>query len=53
VEIAEVIQNLNVVAEETSFFVNDAGVTTVDENGAKKGIVDFESLMTQIEADKF
>lgn len=50
--IAEVIQNLNVVAEETSFFVNDSGVTSVDADGVKKGIADFERLMTQIEADK-
>lgn len=51
--IAEVIQNLNIVAEETSFFVNDQGTTTVDAEGTKKGIADFERLMTQIEADKF
>lgn len=51
--IAEVIQNLNVVAEETSFFVNDQGATTADAEGTKKGIADFERLMTQIEADKF
>lgn len=51
--IAEVIQNLNVVAEETSAFINDAGITSVDPEGSKKGIADFERLMTQIEADKF
>lgn len=50
--IAEVIQNLNVVAEETSFFVNNSGVTSIDADGNKKGIADFERLMTQIEADK-
>jgi hypothetical protein len=50
--IAEVIENLNVVAEETSFFVNNNGTTQVDSEGNKKGIADFERLMTQIEADK-
>lgn len=51
--IAQVIQNLNVVAEETSFFINDQGITTVDADGDKKGIADFEQLMTQIEVNKF
>jgi hypothetical protein len=50
--LAEVIQNLNVVAEGTSFFVNDAGVTSTDPDGFKKGLEDFESLMGQIQADK-
>ena len=50
--IAEVVQNLNVVAEDTSFNVSDLGVTTVDPNGFKKGIVDFETLMTQVQTDK-
>jgi len=50
--IAEVIQNLNVVAEDTSFFVNDDGVTSADPDGVKKGIEDFELLMSQVQADK-
>ena len=50
--IAEVIQNLNVVAEDTSFFVDDNGVTSDDPDGVKKGIEDFELLMTQVQADK-
>ena len=50
--IAEVIQNLNIVAENTSTFVSDEGVTSVDPDGFKKGIVDFESLMIQVQADK-
>ena len=50
--IAEVVQNLNVVAEDTSFNVSDLGVTTVDPDGFKKGIVDFETLMTQVQSDK-
>ena len=50
--IAEVIQNLNTVAEATSSFVNDAGEPAVDPDGFKKGIIDFETLMTQVQADK-
>ena len=38
VGIAEVVQNLNTVAETTSSFVSDAGVTTSDPDGFKKGI---------------
>ena len=53
ISIAEVVQNLNTIALYTSVFVDDNGVTSVDPEGAKKGIVDFENLMTQIEADKF
>ena len=50
--IAEVIQNLNIVAEDTSNFISDAGVTTADPDGFKKGIIDFETLMTQVQTDK-
>jgi hypothetical protein len=50
--IAEVVQNLNTVAEATSTFVNDAGVTSIDPDGFKKGIIDFENLMAQVQADK-
>ena len=50
--IAEVVQNLNTVAEATSTFVNDAGVTSIDPDGFKKGILDFESLMAQVQTDK-
>ena len=50
--IAEVVQNLNTVAETTSTFVSDAGVTTVDPDGFKKGVLDFEGLMTQVQTDK-
>ena len=50
--IAEVIQNLNVVAEDTSFFVNDSGVTSIDPEGFKKGFSDFEAVMTRVQADK-
>ena len=50
--IAEVVQNLNVVAEDTSFNVSDLGVTTTDPDGFKKGIIAFETLMTQVQTDK-
>lgn len=51
--IAEVIQNLNVVAETNSYLVSDAGVVTSDPDGLLKGIKAFESVMNDIEADKF
>ena len=50
--IAEVIQNLNIVAEDTSSFIDNDGITSIDPDGTKKGIVDFENLMTQVQADK-
>lgn len=50
--IAEVIQNLNTVAESTSTFVDDSGVTSIDPDGFKKGFEDFESVMAQVIADK-
>jgi hypothetical protein len=50
--ISEVVQNLNTIAEQTSSFIDDNGVTSIDPEGFKKGIEDFESLMTQVQADK-
>lgn len=50
--IAEVVQNLNVVAEDTSFFVNDDGVTSIDPDGFEKGFNDFEDVMNQVLVDK-
>ena len=50
--IAEVIQNLNIVAEQTSSFINDDGIISADPDGFKKGIADFENLMSQVQADK-
>ena len=50
--IAQVIQNLNTVAEATSSFVNNLGVTASDPEGFKKGIIDFETLMSQVQIDK-
>ena len=51
--IREVIEDLNTIAEETSQQVNNTGTTATDAEGTKKGIADYESLMTQIEGDKF
>ena len=50
--IAQVVQNLNTVAESTSTYVSNAGVTTTDPDGFKKGVEDFEALMTQVQTDK-
>jgi hypothetical protein len=50
--IAEVVQNLNIVAETESSFIDDNGVTSIDPEGFKKGIEDFENLMTQVQSDK-
>lgn len=46
-------QDLNVVAENTSTFINDLGEQSTDPYGALKGISDFEELMDRIERDKF
>ena len=48
----QVIADLNSVAEDTSSQINDSGTTATDADGTKKGIADYESLMTQIETDK-
>ena len=50
--ISQVIQNLNIVAENTSNFISDSGVVTTDPDGFKKGIEDFENLMSTVIADK-
>lgn len=52
-EIAELIANANIIAETESFIVGDDGISVVDPDGNKKGLVDFESLMDDIEADRF
>ena len=52
-EIQELIRNLNIIADESSFYVNDSGISVQDPSGALKGIADFENLMTSIETDKF
>ena len=43
----------NTVAEDTSSFLSDAGLLTEDPDGFKKGIADYEALMTLIETNKF
>lgn len=50
--IRQVLENLNVIAEDTSNQINDAGTLAADAEGTLKGIADFETLMTQTEADK-
>jgi hypothetical protein len=52
-EIAQIVQNLNVVGLNSSFFIDDQGIVTTDPDGDKKGIVDYQTVMTQIEANKF
>ena len=42
----------NIVAEDTSNYIDNQGVTSIDPDGFKKGVVDFETLMTQVQADK-
>jgi len=51
-EIQIVLENQNVVADETSFIINDQGLESADPEGTKKGISDFESLMRKVETDK-
>lgn len=50
--IRQVIEDLNIIAEETSGTITDAGVTGTDIEGTLKGIADYESLMNSIESDK-
>ena len=50
--IKEVIEDLNVIADETSFTVTNEGTVADDPEGSKKGIDDFEDLMQQVEVDK-
>lgn len=52
-EIAELVAELNTIAETTSSFVDDSGTFTFDTEGSKKGISDYENLMDDIELDKF
>lgn len=52
-EIAELIANANIIAETESFIVGDDGISVIDPNGTKKGIIDFENLMQSIENDRF
>lgn len=52
-EIAELIANANIIAETESFIVGDDGISVIDPDGTKKGIIDFENLMQSIENDRF
>ena len=52
-EIAQIVAELNTIAETTSSFVGNNGIFTPDPEGSKKGIVDYETLMNKIELDKF
>lgn len=52
ISIAQVIEDQNIVGEEDSNFISDSGIVTNDADGAKKGIADYETLMTSVETDK-
>ena len=52
-EIAQIVTELNTIAEKTSSFVGNDGIFTPDPEGSKKGIVNYENLMNNIELDKF
>ena len=51
-EIQTVLENQNVIADDTSFIINNDGIETEDPQGTKKGIADFETLMGKTETDK-
>ena len=52
-DIRQVVENLTVVAEETSYNVSGEGAETPDPEGAFKGIADYERIMDVVETDKF
>ena len=52
VSIAEISTEENTIAENTSSIVTDNGINP-DSEGSKKGIIDYENLMDDIELDKF
>lgn len=52
-ELRQVVENLTVVAEETSYNVNNDGVASIDPEGIYKGIADYERIMNTVEVDKF
>lgn len=47
------VSDRNIIAEDTSNFIDDDGNVSSDPQGVKKGIQDFEDIMSQVEADKF
>jgi len=51
--IDKVVSGSNTVAQDTSAFLSDNGLLTDDPDGFKKGIADYEALMTLIEEQKF
>jgi len=58
--IAQLLKDSNVIAEDASFFVDSVlgedgvlrGVESADPDGSLKGIVDYENLMSTIEAER-
>lgn len=52
-DIRQVVQDLTVVAEETSYNVDESGSAIIDPLGIYKGIADYERIMTGVETDKF
>ena len=48
-----IIKDSNIIADGESFFVDNAGIETIDPEGFAKGFADFELLMDNIEVDKF
>lgn len=53
VSIAQVTTEENTIAANISSKLDDSGTFDEDEEGFKKGIVDYENLMDDIELDKF
>ena len=51
-DISQLFSN-NVIADDTSFFVDDLGNQSSDTDGTKKGLIDFENLMNTVELEKF
>ena len=50
--IAQVLEDQNIIADETSNIIDNTGAVTSDPQGTKKGLSDFEDLMQAVENDK-
>ena len=50
--IAQVLEDQNIIADETSNIIDNSGVSISDPDGTKKGLADFEDLMQAVENDK-
>lgn len=50
--VAQILEDQNIVADETSFIINNSGTVSSDPEGTKKGLADFENLMSVVEIDK-